>query len=93
MNNIAPVGHTAAPTSVSKSEVAAHTASSGHDRGKDQVELSTAAQLLARLNELPDVREELVAKVRGQILEGTYETPDKLESALSELALDLEDLD
>ena len=94
MNNIAPVGHPAAPTSVPNAEEAVTPVSgSGQRRGDDKVELSTAAQLLGRLNELPDVREDLVAKVREQILNGSYETPEKLDAALSELAKDLEDLD
>jgi hypothetical protein len=34
----------------------------------------------------PDVRQELVARVRQEIRAGTYDTPDKLEAALDRLA-------
>ena len=33
-----------------------------------------------------DVRHDLVARVRQEILAGTYDTPDKLEAALDRLA-------
>ena len=50
---------------------------------------------LARLTEIPpvtaplpdpDVRQDLVARVRQEIQSGTYDTPDKLEAALDRLA-------
>jgi hypothetical protein len=34
----------------------------------------------------PDVRQELVARVRREIQAGTYDTPEKLEAALDRLA-------
>jgi flagellar biosynthesis anti-sigma factor FlgM len=51
----------------------------------DRVELSDRAQLLERLRQLPEVREALVSKVRRQIAEGTYETPQRIESAIKSL--------
>lgn len=59
-------------------------------RDRDQVELSLTAQLLSRLSELPDVRQDLVDRVKAQIAAGQYETPQKLDAAIEAL---LEDLD
>lgn len=58
-------------------------------RGADRVELSTAATLLSRLADLPDIRFELVASVKQQIQSGTYETPEKLDAAIDGLLADL----
>jgi anti-sigma28 factor (negative regulator of flagellin synthesis) len=38
----------------------------------------------------PEVREDLVARVRAEIAKGTYDTPEKLEEALDRLADRLE---
>jgi hypothetical protein len=35
---------------------------------------------------LLDIREELVARIRLEIMAGTYDTPEKLEAALERLA-------
>jgi negative regulator of flagellin synthesis FlgM len=56
----------------------------------DAVELSDRALLLARLKQLPAVREELVDRVRAEIDAGAYETPEKIEAVLDRLAIDLE---
>ena len=61
----------------------------GAARESDRVELSTHAQLLARINDLPDVREDLVAEVRARIESGTYETEQKLNQAIDGLLEDM----
>ena len=58
-------------------------------RPDDKVELSLKAQLLSKLAELPEVREDLVERVRAEIDAGTYDTPDKIDALVDELALDL----
>lgn len=60
-------------------------------RGRDQVELSQTAQMLSKIHELPDIRQGLVDRVRTEIQNGSYETPEKLEAALQQL-LDEEQL-
>ena len=55
----------------------------------DVVEISLAAQLTAKLHELPAVRADLVARVKDEIAAGTYETPDKLEVTIDRLLKDL----
>lgn len=60
-------------------------------RGGDQVELSQLASVLQRLRNLP-VREELVDRVRQEVAQGQYDTPEKLDAALDELLRDESEL-
>ncbi len=86
-------------SSVSRSSLPAYNAgtarqtpangAAGQARGSDQAQFSVAARLLSRLDELPEVRSDLVARVKAEIEAGTYETEDKLDLAISELADDL----
>jgi flagellar biosynthesis anti-sigma factor FlgM len=56
--------------------------------GSDKVELSSAGLLLARLQALPDIREEKVEAIRQQILHGTYVTEEKVGKAMDSLVED-----
>ena len=58
---------------------------SGADYGVDQLDLSPEAELAAQIRDLPEIREDRVAAIRAQIASGTYETPEKLDIALSRL--------
>jgi negative regulator of flagellin synthesis FlgM len=51
-------------------------------RGDDRVEVSDAARFLAKLNAMPEVRTELVERVRAEIANGTYDTPEKFDLAV-----------
>lgn len=52
----------------------------------DVVEISaTAAALAAKVQEVPDIRADLVARVKAEIEAGTYETPERLEIAVERL--------
>ena len=53
--------------------------------GVDQVDISPEADFVAQARELPEIREERVAALKAQIQSGTYETADKLNTALSRL--------
>jgi negative regulator of flagellin synthesis FlgM len=55
----------------------------------DVVEISTAAALAAKVHEIPDVRADLVARVKQEIKAGTYETPEKIDTAVERLLEDL----
>jgi len=55
----------------------------------DVVEISTAAALAAKIQEVPDVRADLVASVKHEIEAGTYETPERIEAAIDKLLDDL----
>jgi flagellar biosynthesis anti-sigma factor FlgM len=58
-------------------------------REQDQVELSAAARARDQLAQLPEVREDLVQRVKVQIEEGTYESDKKVDQLLDELVEDL----
>jgi negative regulator of flagellin synthesis FlgM len=53
--------------------------------GSDEVTISEEAQLLARVNDIPDVRQDVVDQIRTEIANGTYETEDKLDTAITRL--------
>ena len=55
-------------------------------RGSDRAEFSDAAQLLSRV---PDVRQDLIDRVKGEIDRGTYETDEKIDKAIESLLEDL----
>ena len=54
----------------------------------DQLDISPAADAAASAAE-GDIRADLVARVRNEIANGTYETPEKLDTALSRLLNEL----
>jgi len=51
----------------------------------DVVEISDVARLAAKVNEIPDVRADLVQQVKAELAAGTYETPEKIEIAVERL--------
>lgn len=53
--------------------------------GGDQVDISSAAQLMSKLNDIPDIRADRVQSIRQAIANGTYETDDKLDGAVDRL--------
>jgi negative regulator of flagellin synthesis FlgM len=62
-----------------------HTTQRVAPAGSDRLDISEAGQLASRLADLPEIREELVARVRSQIESGTYETPERLNAAVGRL--------
>ena len=58
-------------------------------RPGDRVELSDHARLLDRVLHLPEVRVDLVQRVRQAIADGTYETDEKLAVAVERMLQDL----
>jgi anti-sigma28 factor (negative regulator of flagellin synthesis) len=51
----------------------------------DRLDISEAGRIAERLAEVPDIRAERVEQLRAAILEGTYETEDKLDAAVERL--------
>ncbi len=51
----------------------------------DQLDISAEAQLLSNTQSTDGVRADRVADIRTQIAEGNYDTPDKLDAALSRM--------
>lgn len=58
-------------------------------RGDDQADFSVIARLRAQLSALPEVRQNMIDRVRAEIDAGTYESADKIEAAIDALAEDL----
>ncbi len=75
---VAPEG--IGPVGAARNGAAAEAASPG-----DVVEISAAARLAAQIDSIPDVRAELVERVRAEIAAGTYETPDRIERTITKL--------
>ncbi len=55
----------------------------------DVVEISTAARLAAMVQDIPEVRADLVARIKAEIASGTYETDERMEVAMDRLLDDL----
>ena len=55
----------------------------------DQLDISAAAEAAAQAVDGGDIRADLVARIRNEIAAGTYETADKLDSALEGLLDDI----
>lgn len=58
-------------------------------RDADRVELSDHARFLNRLKELPDGRADVIHRVRSEIAEGVFDTPERLDTAIEKLTHDL----
>ena len=51
----------------------------------DQLDLSSEADFVGQVKDLPDIRADRVAQIRAEIASGAYETDDKLDAALDRL--------
>ena len=90
MSDIAPLGQPAKTLyTPAQRQAGATPPTPAIARGRDQADFSAAAQMRSKLQSLPDVRQELVDRVRSEIEAGTYETPEKLDEAMKGLAADL----
>ncbi len=61
------------------------TVDGAHRPPEDAVEISDVGAMMSRLKEVPEIREDLVARVRAEIDAGTYETPERLEQTVDRL--------
>ena len=67
MSDISPIGQSGPPLPTTGARRSADLGpTGGTPRDGDRVEVSQIAQLLAKLAALPDVREDLVARVRAE---------------------------
>ena len=90
MSEVGPVGSTKVnPVEGDDRPGSPPTVASGTLRLGDKVELSLKAQLLSKLAELPDIRQDLVDRVQSEIQAGGYDTPEKIDALIDELTLDL----
>jgi len=83
-------GRVPAPTQPGLRTSEAATQSPAARKLADQVELSDRARLLSKLRETPEIRQDLVDRVRSEIADGSYLTSDKLDSAADNLLTDLD---
>ncbi|MCC7474908.1 MAG: flagellar biosynthesis anti-sigma factor FlgM [Pirellulales bacterium] len=74
-----------APTASNRLQGNAGTQGTAASRSVDRVEISPAAQAASQAAESGGIRHELVNQIRSQIAAGTYETPEKLDAALTRL--------
>ena len=86
MPDISPIGHGPIGPLHRVNGVAAYRTQIGNadrlsGRASDRVELSDHARLLDRLRLLPDIRQDLVDRVRSEIDADTYDTPEQLDAA------------
>ena len=90
MVNVSGVQPPVGPSIVEPVGKAAHVAQAAEASGvSDLVEISLAAKLAAKVQEIPDIRADLVAKVKEEVAAGTYETPERLDIAINRLLDDL----
>lgn len=52
---------------------------------QDELQLSSAGQLIDKVHDLPEIRQDRVDQIKAQIADGTYETEEKLDIALGRL--------
>jgi len=55
----------------------------------DRVEISALAVWLGKYSDMPEVRSDLVNRIRSEIQAGKYETPEKWNQAIENLMEDL----
>ncbi len=90
MSEVSPIHRPVAPTLDPNTRAArTQTRTDTTNRGEDQVELSNTAQLLSKIADLPDVRQDLVDRVKASIANGTYESDDKADAAIDSLLDDI----
>ncbi len=54
-------------------------------QGVDELDISSEADFVSQVRDLPEIRQDRVDSIRAQIQAGTYETSEKLDAALSRL--------
>lgn len=57
--------------------------------GEDELQISDAGRLVDMAKQLPDIRQDRVNALRAQIAAGTYETENKLSTALERVLNEL----
>ncbi|HTU25377.1 MAG TPA: flagellar biosynthesis anti-sigma factor FlgM [Pirellulales bacterium] len=77
--------HGAQSINTPHSQRASETRSTAAPNQTDEVDLSPAAQLVGQVNDIPDIRQDRVAALKAAIANGTYETADKLNTAVDRL--------
>ena len=64
---------------------ASPSAAAGTSATSDEVTISDTARLVEMAQQAPEVRQDRIDQIRAQIANGTYETSDKLNTAVERL--------
>jgi len=92
MSDIAPIGRPSGTTLNSTDRIQRQSPKpDSPSREKDKAEISKTAQMLSKMADLPEVRQDLVDRVRNEINIGQYETPEKIDAALDSLLNSLDE--
>ncbi len=90
INEISQIQPPLAPRNVEAADsISSAAGAEGPLEVSDVVEISEAARLAAEVQSIPEVRTELIERVRAEIASGDYETPARLEVAVTRLLDDL----
>jgi negative regulator of flagellin synthesis FlgM len=68
-----------------RAPTAAPSAGTGPSFGVDELDISSEADFVSQVRDLPEIRHDRVAQIRAQIEAGEYETNEKLDMALNRL--------
>lgn len=84
--------HGAQPVNAPHVPAASQPASeaTGYVRPPDELTLSSVGQMVAKLQDLPDIRADKVEQIRAQLANGTYDVDARLDLALERLMDDLQ---
>jgi len=85
---IPPSGPESVVGRLSKTQAAAPP---GRAEPRDVVSISEIARLKAKLAQVPEVRQELVDRIRSEIEAGSYDTIDKVQAAAEKLLAELKE--
>jgi anti-sigma28 factor (negative regulator of flagellin synthesis) len=89
MSEIAPLSRAAALYQRSNPIARLNGHGPAIQRPDDRIELSEGAKYFQRFKELPEVRQNLIDRVKQEIADGSYETPDKFDAAFKAMLEDL----
>ena len=93
MNEINPVNGVPSivPTTRLGGASAGAEVEAGSGPAEDLVEISDVAQMMSKLRSLPEIRQDVVNQIRGEIEAGTFETPERIEGTVEILLDELSD--
>ena len=80
--------HVHGPQSISaphRTQASPATPSTQSSSRVDQLDISPEASFVSQTRDIPDVRTELVSRIRAEIASGSYETEARLDGALNAL--------
>ena len=89
IENVNPIGAAGGVNPIESAAATGPKQLQGIRNVTDTVEISEVAKLAAKIQDIPDVRADLVATAKAEIAEGTYETTQRIEVAIERLMEDL----